>query len=206
MLSMTELPGALKPGNTIGIIMGSTRPKANCKAITEWVSSVCHARESPQVVYEIIDLAEWNLPLLDEPGIPARDPPVHAHTKAWSRRVASLQGFIFVTPQYNWGYPAALKNALDYLFREWNGKPAGIIAYGGHGGNKCAEQLQQVLTGLRMSVHAPPALITLTREHQQFGVTLEAAWRDFEAYTGDVARVADSLERELCPPVQHSSS
>lgn len=107
-----------------------------------------------------------------------------------------------MTPQYNRGYPASLKNALDYLFKKWNGQPAGSIAYGGHGGNKCAVQLHQVLTGLRMHVHAPPALITLMREHQLCGITLEVAWRDIECYTPEVIRVADSLEQELYPSVQ----
>ena len=201
---MAQRPLSSESKQTIGIIMGSTRPKANCRAISQWVSSVCRARASPQVAYEIIDLAQWNLPLFDESGIPARDPPVHEHTKAWSQKVASLQGFIFVTPQYNWGYPAALKNALDFLFKEWNGKPAGIVAYGGHGGNKCAEQLRQVLTGLKMHVHMPPALITITKEHQTYGITLGVAQRAFDCYSSEVARVAGSLEQELCPPVQDS--
>ena len=199
---MTQVPVTPEPRRTIGIIMGSTRPKANCRAITQWVSSLCRARVSPQVAYEIIDLAEWKLPLFDELGIPARDAPVHEHTKAWSQKVASLQGFIFVTPQYNWGYPAALKNALDFLFKEWTGKPAGIVAYGGHGGNKCAEQLQQVLTGLRMHVHMPPALIAITKEHQTCGITVEIAHRDLHPFAGEVAQVVDGLEEALCRPVQ----
>lgn len=71
-------------------------------------------------------------------------------TKAWSEKIRSGDAFVFVSPQYNWGYPAVLKNALDHLYREWTGKPAMIVTYGGHGGNKCAAQLHQVLTGLKM--------------------------------------------------------
>ena len=97
----------------IGIIMGSTHPGANCRALTQWVSSLLCERAPGQFRYEVIDLAVWNLPLFDEPGIPARDPPQHEHTRAWSGKVASFQGFVFVIPQYNWGYPAALKNALE---------------------------------------------------------------------------------------------
>jgi NAD(P)H-dependent FMN reductase len=86
----------------------------------------------------------------DEPGIPAGGHYAFPHTKAWSAKVAEADGFVFVTPQYNWGYPAPLKNALDHLYQEWAGKPAVIVAYGSHGGNKCAAQLCQVLEGLHM--------------------------------------------------------
>ena len=93
----------MDPWKTIGISMDSTRPKANCRAITHWTSSVCRAKAAPQVAYETIDLAECNLPLFNEPGVPARDPLVHAHTKTWSQKVVSLQGFISGTLQYNRG-------------------------------------------------------------------------------------------------------
>jgi NAD(P)H-dependent FMN reductase len=135
--------------------------------------------------------------LFDEPGIPARDPPVHEHTRSWSRKVASLQGFVFVTPQYNWGYPAALKNALDYLYVEWNGKPAVIVTYGSHGGRKCAEQLQQVLTGLKMSLPTAALAISITREHQQHGIDFETAQRDFSAYRSETVEMAATLERAV---------
>ena len=71
----------------------------------------------------------------------------NAHTLAWSRKVAEAQGYVFVAPQYNWGYPAGLKNALDHVYREWQGKPLVIVTYGGHGGGKCAAQLHQVAEG-----------------------------------------------------------
>jgi len=76
----------------------------------------------------------------------------HAHTKAWSAEIASHDAFIFVCPQYNWGYPAAVKNAIDFLFKEWMGKKGMVIAYGSRGGGKAAIQLRQVLQGLRMKV------------------------------------------------------
>ena len=160
----------MDPLPSVGIVVGTTRPGANCRAITAWVAAVCCKRLPRRVAYEIIDLAEWNLPLFDEPGVPATDPPLHEHTRAWSRKVAALQGVIFVTPQHNWGYPAALRNALDFLYKDWHGKPAAIVAYGSRGGGKCAAQLQQVLTGLRMQVQASPVLITITKQHQQGGI------------------------------------
>ncbi|KIY02500.1 uncharacterized protein Z520_00965 [Fonsecaea multimorphosa CBS 102226] len=104
----------------------------------------------------LVDLADHPLPLFNEPGIPQSiTNPLeytHEHTRAWSQVITSHKAFIFVTPQYNWGYPANLKNAIDYLFNEWVGKPAMVVSYGGHGGNRCAEQLKQVLSGVRMKV------------------------------------------------------
>lgn len=111
------------------------------------------------ITFTILDLSTQNLPLYDESIIPAHLPPSNPtphytkpHTRAWSRTVRTYDAFIFVTPQYNWSIPASLKNALDYLFHEWGGKPAGIVSYGSRGGGKAAEHLRAVLTGLRMRV------------------------------------------------------
>jgi NAD(P)H-dependent FMN reductase len=94
--------------------------------------------------------------MFNEPSIPSQ---IHSssaytqpHTRAWSEEISKYKGFVFVTPQYNWGYPAILKNAIDYLFNEWKGKGALIVSYGGHGGGKAAAQLRGVLEGCRMSV------------------------------------------------------
>src|ERR1700712_5603892 len=116
---------------TIAFIPGSTRPRRISRQISEWIMST--SAFPPTVKRELVDLAEWNLPMLDEPGIPAYGQYVHEHTKAWSRAISAYDGFVFVTPQYNWGYPAPLKNAIDYLYAEWQGKPAVIVSYGFHG-------------------------------------------------------------------------
>jgi NAD(P)H-dependent FMN reductase len=100
--------------------------------------------------YELVDLADVGLPFLDEPLMPSLGIYEHEHTKAWSRVVSSFDAFVFVFPQYNWGYPAPLKNALDFLYAEWNDKPAGLVTYGTRGGNKGAAQLLGVLHGLHM--------------------------------------------------------
>jgi NAD(P)H-dependent FMN reductase len=108
-------------------------------------------RECCAASFEIVDLKAWHLPMDDEPCIPATGEYACEHTRAWSRKISEGHGFVFVTPQYNWGYPAPLKNALDHLYKEWAGKPAMIVSYGGHGGGKCAAQLCQVLDGLGMT-------------------------------------------------------
>lgn len=122
-------------------------------------SSTGNTSESRQISLEILDLATQSLPLYDESVIPASlpadNPTPHygkAHSRAWSAVIKEFDAFIFVTPQYNWSIPASLKNALDYLFYEWKGKPAGIVSYGSRGGSKAADHLKGVLTGLRMRV------------------------------------------------------
>jgi NAD(P)H-dependent FMN reductase len=147
---------------TILLIMGSVRAGRRCPQIAEWVLSL--ADRSGKLAREIVDLKEWHLPFDDEPGIPAMGGYTNNHTRAWSAKVAGADGFVIVSPQYNWGYPAALKNALDHLYKEWSGKPLVIVTYGGHGGGKCAEQLRQIANGLKMRpVETMPA-ITVARE------------------------------------------
>jgi NAD(P)H-dependent FMN reductase len=140
------------------VIGGSVRPRRLCVHIADWVAAV--GRDATGGAFEVIDLRQWPLPMDDEPGIPAAGEYAQAHTQAWSRKVAGAGAFVFVTPQYNWGYPAALKNAIDHLHAEWRGKPAIIVTYGGRGGDKCAAQLRQVLDGLHMTtVPTAPALV-----------------------------------------------
>lgn len=145
---------------SIAIITGSTRPlrlSAPIAAIVHaHVAAALAASPAPAPRLTTLDLAEQALPFLDEP-VPAAmvaDPAhyAHAHTRAWSARVAPHDAFVFVTPQYNWSMPGVLKNALDFLFHEWKGKPALIVTYGGHGGGKAAEALKAVLQGLHMEV------------------------------------------------------
>ncbi|MFB7719531.1 NADPH-dependent FMN reductase [Nocardia sp. NPDC056100] len=135
-------------GDRIAVVIGSTRPTRICPDIASWIREVAQAG-SP-LTYELLDLAEVGLPLLDEPLKAALQQYHHEHTRRWSRIIDSYDGFIFVFPQYNWGYPAALKNALDYLYYEWRDKPATVATYGTRGGGKAATQLLTVLQGLHM--------------------------------------------------------
>ena len=130
------------------VIQGSTRHGRICPKVAAWVTEI--GRETSSAAFEIVDLRDWPLPMDDEPAIPAAGGYVNDHTHAWSRKVAEGDAFVFVTPQYNWGYPAPLKNALDHLYKEWNDKPAMIVTYGSRGGERCAGQLRQVVEGLHM--------------------------------------------------------
>ncbi|KAI3398862.1 hypothetical protein diail_8371 [Diaporthe ilicicola] len=143
----------------VGIICGSTRSPRAGPQITDFVHKTIesHLAAHPSVhgiALETVDIAAFNLPLFDEPGIPQAitDPSgyAHQHTRDWSAQVSALDAFVFVTPQYNWGIPAALKNAIDFLFNEWTRKPGMVVSYGGHGGGKAAEALRVVLQGLKM--------------------------------------------------------
>ncbi|KAI2914919.1 hypothetical protein CBS147320_10121 [Aspergillus niger] len=140
---------------SIGLIICSQRtPRAGPQIATFIHNTIRESYPPETATITTIDLAKWNLPLYNESGMPSfinsADEYEHEHTKAWSREISRHEAFIFVTPQYNWGYPASVKNAIDYLFHEWKGKAALVVSYGGHGGGKAAAQLRQVLQGVRM--------------------------------------------------------
>jgi len=137
----------------VGVIVGSQRSVRAGRQITEFVVETIK-NVDPAVNVSIIDLRDWNLPMYDEPQlstlITSPEQYAHAHTQKWSAEISSYDAFVFVTPQYNWGYPASIKNAIDHLFNEWKGKPGLVVSYGGRGGGKAAAQLKEVLQGLRM--------------------------------------------------------
>lgn len=142
------------------IVMGSVRPGRICPTLAQWVQRI--GTESTALSFEIVDLADWELSFDGEPGLPQRGHYQNPVTKAWSAKVAGASAIVVVTPQYNWGYPAVLKNALDHLYNEWRDKPGMIVSYGGHGGGKCAEQLRQVMTAMKMRVAETAPGIHLT--------------------------------------------
>ncbi|KUI54648.1 NAD(P)H-dependent FMN reductase LOT6 [Cytospora mali] len=164
----------------VGIICGSTRSPRVGPQITDFVYKTIEAHINAQnnntaqatpITLELVDIADFNLPLFNEPGIPQSitDPAkyAHQHTRDWSARIAPLDAFVFVTPQYNWGIPAGLKNAIDFLYNEWTRKPGMIVSYGGHGGGKAAEALKTVLQGLRMGT--PERTVNLSFPDRGFG-------------------------------------
>jgi len=132
----------------VAVVIGSTRPARICGGIAAW--ALTGLQEGSSLRYELLDLAEVGLPFLDEPLQAALRQDEHEHTRTWSRLVSSYDGFFFVFPQYNWGYPGVLKNALDFLYYEWHGKPVSFLTYGTRGGNRAAAQFASVLQGLHM--------------------------------------------------------
>ncbi|MCW2985486.1 MAG: NADPH-dependent reductase [Conexibacter sp.] len=131
------------------VILASTRPGRAGEPIAEWFLERARAHGAFDV--ELVDLAEVALPFLDEPSHPRLRRYEHDHTKAWSARVDAADAFVFVTPEYNYGYPATLKNAIDFLHFEWQHKPVAFVSYGGvAAGTRSVQQLKQVVTTLKM--------------------------------------------------------
>src|SRR5258706_14254392 len=124
----------------IGIIVGSTRPGRKAGAVAKWVHDILKSRKDAE--FEVVDIEDYKLPLLDEPVPPIMHQYGQPHTKRWSEKIASLDAFIFVTPEYNHATSAALKNAIDFLYGEWNNKAAGFVGYGGAGGVRGGENLR----------------------------------------------------------------
>lgn len=133
------------------IIVASTRPGRVGLPIGQWVAAEAVAHGGFTEV-ELVDLAEVNLPFMDEPNHPRLAQYTHQHTRDWSAKVAEADAFVFVTPEYNYGFTAPLKNAIDYLHHEWHYKPVGLVSYGGvAAGARAAQMLKQVVTTLRMT-------------------------------------------------------
>lgn len=131
------------------VILASTRPGRAGEPIAGWFAERARAHGAFDV--ELIDLAEVALPFFDEPAHPRLRRYEHDHTKAWSARIDAADAFAFVTPEYNHGYPATLKNAIDFLHFEWQHKPVGFVSYGGvAAGTRAVQQLKQVVVTLKM--------------------------------------------------------
>lgn len=131
------------------VILASTRSGRKGPVIAQWFLKQLEAQHDFEV--ELLDLKEVNLPFLDEPEHPTLRHYHHEHTKKWSKLIDGADAFVFVTCEYNFGYPAPLKNALDYLYHEWNYKPVGFVSYGGvAGGTRAVQMLKQVVTAQKM--------------------------------------------------------
>ncbi|MFN0187072.1 MAG: NADPH-dependent FMN reductase [Bacteroidia bacterium] len=135
--------------NNIAIILGSTRPNRNGEAVANWVLEIASKRTD--ATFELVDVKDYNLPLLDE-AIPASQGKYSKeHTKKWAEKINTFDAYIFVTPEYNHSIPGALKNAIDFLFKEWNNKVAGFVSYGTVGGARAVEQLRVVMGELMIA-------------------------------------------------------
>jgi NAD(P)H-dependent FMN reductase len=145
----------------VAVIIGSTRPGRKAEAVARWVHGIATKRGDAE--FEVVDIQDFDLPLLDEPTPPSMGKYTRPHTRAWSAKIASFDAYVFVTPEYNHGTSGALKNALDYLYREWNNKAAGFVGYGSAGGTRAVEQLRLVMGELQVAdVRAQVALSLFT--------------------------------------------
>lgn len=157
----------------LAIVTGSTRPGRNAEAVARWVAGIAGQRSDAK--FELIDIADYNLPLLDEPlsAVAAARMGAdytHQHTKIWSETISRFDGFMLVTPEYNFGAPAALKNALDYLHPEWNNNAAGFVGYGTNGGARATAQLRQVMGELQVATIVPEVGLSLLDDFENYTV------------------------------------
>ena len=163
----------------VAIIVGSTRPGRKADAVARWVHDIASQRTDAE--YEIVDLQDFNLPLLDEPIPPSQNKYSKPHTKAWAAKIEGFDAFVFVTPEYNHATSGALKNAIDFLYKEWNNKPAGFVGYGAAGGTRAVENLRLVMGEVQVA-----------DVRQQVALSI---YTDFENFT--TFKPADNHEKSL---------
>jgi NAD(P)H-dependent FMN reductase len=152
----------------IAIITGSTRPGRNGEAVAKWVYEIAKKRRDAE--FELVDIKDFELPLLDEPVPPSMGQYSKPHTKRWAVKISSFDGFVFVTPEYNHGISGALKNAIDFLFAEWNNKAAGFVSYGSVGGARAVEQLRLVLAEVQIATVRNQVLLSLFTDFENYTV------------------------------------
>jgi NAD(P)H-dependent FMN reductase len=152
----------------IGIILGSTRPGRNGEAVAKWVYEV--ASDRIDVEFELIDLKDFNLPHLDEVMPPSLGQYSLPHTLEWASKIAQFDGYAFVTPEYNHSTSGALKNAIDFLYAEWNNKAAGFVSYGSAGGTRAVEHLRLVMAELQVADVRAQVALSLFTDFENFSV------------------------------------
>jgi NAD(P)H-dependent FMN reductase len=152
----------------IGIIIGSTRPGRKAEAVAKWAYEIARKRKDAE--FELVDIADFNLPLLDEPMPPMFGQYSHDHTRAWSAKIASFDGYVFVTPEYNHATSGALKNAIDFLHNEWINKAAGFIGYGGMSGARAVENLRLIMGEVQVATVRAQVGLSLFTDFENFTV------------------------------------
>ncbi|MGW7264448.1 NADPH-dependent FMN reductase [Streptomyces sp. NPDC054842] len=179
----------------IGIILGSTRPGRNGEAVARWVLDVASKRSDAE--FELVDLLDYKLPHLDEALPPSMGQYAQPHTQEWARKIASFDGFIIVTPEYNHSTSGVLKNAIDYLFAEWNNKAVGFVSYGAMGGARAVEHLRLIVGELQMADVRAQVGLSLFHDFENFSV-LKPGDHQVEALNATLDQVL-AWSRALAP-------
>jgi NAD(P)H-dependent FMN reductase len=152
----------------LAIIVGSTRPGRKAEAVARWVHEIASRRNDAE--YAIVDIQDFDLPLLDEPVPPSQHKYSKPHTKTWAKKIDAFDGYVFVTPEYNHSTSGALKNAIDFLYREWNNKAAGFVGYGSAGGARAVEQLRLIASELQIAHVRAQVMLSLFTDFENFTV------------------------------------
>ncbi|WP_238011502.1 NAD(P)H-dependent oxidoreductase [Dactylosporangium sp. AC04546] len=164
----------------IAIVVGSVRPGRYSRQVADWVHA--EAAKRADAKFEIVDLADYPLPHLDEPIPASAGQYANEHTKAWSAKIASYDGYVFVTPEYNHSTTGVLKNALDFLYAEWNNKAAGFVSYGVVGGARAVEHLRLIAAELQLATVRSQVALSFYTDFEQF-TTLAPGAHQFDALT-----------------------
>ena len=165
----------------IAIIIGSTRPGRKGEAVAKWAYEIAQQRRDAK--FELVDIKELNLPLLDEPMPPSLGQYTHSHTKKWAAKIASFDAYVFVTPEYNHATCAALKNAIDFLYAEWVNKAAGFIGYGGTSGVRAVENLRLIMGELQVATVRAQVGLSLFTDFENFSVFKPAPIHEKSVHT-----------------------
>jgi NAD(P)H-dependent FMN reductase len=160
----------------VAMVIGSTRPGRKGEAVAKWAYDIARRRSDAE--FELLDIADFNLPLLDEPLPAASGQYSQPHTRAWSAKVASFDGYVFVTPEYNHGASGALRNAIDFLYREWGDKVAGFIGYGYTMGARAIEHLRLVMAAVQVATVRPQVGLSLFADFENLNVFKPAAMQE----------------------------
>jgi NAD(P)H-dependent FMN reductase len=150
----------------IAVILGSTRPGRRGEPVAQWVMD--HAKKRTDAAFELIDLIDYPLPHLDEPLPPSMGQYQNPHTQDWAATIGQFDGFVFVTPEYNHSTSGVLKNAIDYLYAEWNNKALGVVSYGITGGTRAAEHLRLIAGELQMADVRTNVALSLITDFEGF--------------------------------------
>jgi len=165
----------------IAVIIGSTRPGRNGKVVADWVCEIANQRTD--AIFELVDIKDYHLPLLDEEKPAAMGNYKQDHTIAWAKKINDFDGFIFVTPEYNKATSGALKNAIDYLYKEWNHKAAGFVGYGMSGGNGAVENLRLIMGELMIADVRSQVEISFYTDFENFEFFKPASYQEKVIHT-----------------------
>lgn len=185
----------------IGIVVGSTRPGRNGATVARWVHEQASKRGDAH--YELVDIADYDLPLLDEPVPPSMGQYGKEHTRRWADKIGSLDAFVFVTPEYNHTTSGALKNALDFLYAEWTDKAAAFVSYGSAGGVRAVEHLRGIMAELQIADVRGQVALSLFEDFENFStfkprdVHLPALATMLDQLTGWGAALKEHRDRRL---------
>lgn len=160
----------------LAVIIGSTRPGRVGESVARWVHDLAQHRGDAE--FELVDIEGFNLPLLDEPIPPSQGKYSKDHTKKWAAKIASFDGYVFVTPEYNHGISGALKNAIDFLYAEWNNKAAGFVGYGSAGGVRAVEHLRLVMAEVQVATVRAQVMLSLRDDFENYSDFKPRAFHD----------------------------